>query len=124
MIDKEREIGTTGEILQVDDDWQIEDHENDNGPVILHVKCGTYLCDLNRKYPMCRSTGCGARVPPSMISGFTMMNWDKADDSEYFVPLCSEVKDFIYNGYLHMELRKLPNHPIITEDQIATAIEG
>ncbi len=116
-VEGDRVVGETGEILQVDGDWHIEDHDNDDGPVIKHDKCGAYLCDLNRKYPLCR--GCGVTIPPSMISGFTMLNWNRADDDEYFVPIVAEVMDFIYNGHLRTELRKKSNHPIISEEEIA-----
>jgi hypothetical protein len=117
-----RIVGETGEVLQVDGDWHIEDHDNDDGPVIRHVPCNVYICDLNRKYPLCR--GCGEAIPPSMISGFTMLNWNKADDSEYFVPMYSEVMDFVYNGHLQQELRQLSHHPAITEEDIAKVMEG
>ncbi len=113
---EDRVIGETGRNLQSDKGWHLEDHDNDDGPVILHVKCGTYLCDLNRLYPRCRH--CGATIPPSMISGFTMLNWNKADDDEYFVPVGNEAVDFAYNGHLQLDLRelvKLPN-TVITEE--------
>ncbi len=117
----DRVVGVTGEILQVDGDWHIEDHDNDDGPVILHNKCGVYLCDLNRQYPLCR--GCGATIPPSMISGFTMLNWNKSNDDEYFVQPGAEVLDFVYNGHLHMELRKLAEFPNLDEATVAEAME-
>ena len=113
-----REIGETGVLLQTDGDWQLEDHDNDDGPTIYHVPCNTYICDLNRKYPMCR--GCGEDIPPSMISGFTLLNWNKAGDDEYFVQPGCEVLDMTYNGFLRLELRMLniPSYPNSMEDHI------
>jgi hypothetical protein len=99
-----RVLEETGELLQTDDGWHLESHENDDGPVIYH-HCGHYVVDLNRRFTMCRS--CGATIPPSMISGFTLLNWNKADDEEYFVHTLNEVTDFIYNGHLNNKLRGL-----------------
>ena len=114
--DDEREVGTTGELLLVDGEWQLEDHDNDDGPTICHAPCRTYICDLNRKYPLCRK--CGEQVPASMVSGFTMLNWNHASDNEYFVQPEGEIMDFIYNGYLKEGLRHLSNHPTLDKEEI------
>ncbi|KKN92313.1 hypothetical protein LCGC14_0208040 [marine sediment metagenome] len=94
----------TGEVLQVDGDWQLEDHPTDEGPVILH-NCrfsgregDAYIVNLNREFPMCRC--CGAGIPNSMISGFSLLNYNKATDDEYFVDPSNEILDFVYNGHL------------------------
>lgn len=119
-MNEDRELGETGQLLQVDGAWQIEDHEGDDGPTIKHTTCnpptatnegsgGTYICDLNRRYPMCRC--CGAEVPPSMISGFTMLNWNKADVCEYYVSVGDEVMDFVYNGHLRKQLQHIIDYP-------------
>ncbi len=103
----EREVGTTGTLLQTDNGWNLEVHVSDNGPVLYH-DCGYYIVDLNRRYPLCRK--CGDKIPPSMISGFTMLNWNQADDDEYFVPFGQEVLDFVYNGHLEAQLIGIGNH--------------
>ncbi|KKL63998.1 hypothetical protein LCGC14_2169470, partial [marine sediment metagenome] len=47
-----------------------------------------WTVELNRKYPRC--TSCGIPIPSSMIAPFTLMNWEHADNPEYFVPFKDE----------------------------------
>jgi hypothetical protein len=121
--DGKRILDETGELLQTDGGWQLENHENDNGPVILHVPCRLYICDLNRKYPKCRE--CGNKIPNSMISSFSMLNWNHVKDEEYFVQPEYEDMDFVYNGHLRKMFKKHPNLAYIdlTEEEIAEVLK-
>jgi hypothetical protein len=114
-----RIIGETGEVLQVDGDWQLEEHDGDEGCVIVH-SCGRYMVDLNRRYNMCRN--CGAEIPPSMISGFTLLNWNKVDDDEYFVHPLNEITDFCYNGHLRDQLKGYTDWGTLDKDADIDAV--
>lgn len=78
-----RNLNENGELLLKEGEWQLEEYPDDNGPVIYHKPCKMWTVELNRKYPECIS--CGASMPSSMIATFTLMNWQHADDPEYFI---------------------------------------
>ena len=83
-----RQMDENGKVLINDGDWNLEEYDGDNGPVMYHIPCGLWTIELNRKYPVCIS--CGKEIPASMIAPFTLLNWNRADDPEYFVPFAEE----------------------------------
>ncbi len=91
-----RKMDVNGELLLADGDWNLEDYEGDDGPVMYHKPCKVWIIELNRKYPVCVS--CKADIPASMITLFTLMNWNMAHDSEYFVPFLREDEEHKKNG--------------------------
>ena len=104
-INTGRMLDENGELLLTDGDWSLESYEDDSGPVLYHSPCKLWTVELNRKYPYCVS--CGEIIPKSMIAGFTLMNWDHADDPEYFIPFKDD--DEAHDEQVEME-RKLNDH--------------
>ena len=88
----QRKMDDNGELLLTDGDWNLESYDGDDGPVMYHKPCKMWTIELNRKYPVCIS--CYKDLPKSMITGFTLLNWDKAHDPEYFVPFDEEDEDY------------------------------
>lgn len=84
----QRKMDENGKVLISDGEWNLENYDGDDGPVMFHKPCKMWTIELNRKYPQC--TGCGAGIPSSMIAPFTLMNWEQAHNSEYFVPFSEE----------------------------------
>ena len=84
----QRHMDENGKVLISDGDWNLEDYDGDDGPVMYHIPCKMWTIELNRKYPKCVS--CGAAIPCSLIAPFTLLNWDNAHDPEYFVPFSKE----------------------------------
>ncbi len=91
-----RMMGDNGKVLITDGDWNLEDYDGDNGPVMYHKPCKMWTVELNRKYPRCIS--CGKAIPSSMITPFTLLNWEYAHDPEYFVPFKDEDEIFQQHG--------------------------
>ncbi|KKK91674.1 hypothetical protein LCGC14_2710590 [marine sediment metagenome] len=91
-----RMLDENGVLLLTDGDWSLELYDDDNGPVIYHTPCKLWTAALNRKYPQCSS--CGESIPCSMITPFTLMNWEHAHDPEYFVPFMHEDDDHAAHG--------------------------
>jgi hypothetical protein len=124
-VSQDREIPAPGNVLQVDGEWQLENHNHDKGPVIRH-NCddenngNTYIIDLNREFPMCRH--CGADIPNSMISGFSLLNYNESTNDEYFVDPKYEVLDFVYNGHLRERWDKVIVVEEIDKEQVLAAI--
>ena len=91
-----RKMDENGEVLITDGDWNLETYDGDDGPVMYHKPCKMWTVELNRKYPVCVS--CGAEIPSSMIAPFTLLNWEYADNPEYFVPFKDEDEKYQMNG--------------------------
>ncbi len=97
----QRNMEDNGKLLISDGDWNLEDYDGDDGPVIYHIPCKIWTCELNRQYPQCIS--CGASIPSSMITPFTLLNWEHARNPEYFVPFSEEEEAhaMIHKGTRH-----------------------
>ncbi len=91
-----RKMNDNGKVLISDGDWNLEDYDGDDGPVMYHKPCKIWTVELNRKYPRC--TSCGIPIPSSMIAPFTLMNWEHADNHEYFVPFEDEEEALKLSG--------------------------
>ncbi len=84
----QRKMDDNGKVLISDGDWNLEDYDGDDGPVMYHKPCKVWTIELNRKYPQCVS--CGKGIPSSMIAPFILLNWNHASNPEYFVPFAEE----------------------------------
>ena len=83
-----RKMDENGEVLLSDGDWNLENYDGDDGPVMYHKPCKMWTIELNRQYPQCVS--CGMTIPSSLIAPFCLMNWEYANNPEYFVPFSEE----------------------------------